>query len=122
MATIRTNTNEFKRRIDEYLTKALDNDDNTDQSTAGVAAFSKKQFHSEKGYQIPRIGMQESVKDWLQGAATRIEIWDEDIIALAKSLGTLEDDASETKERRIIDNYFPFMAYHVIKFWERHAS
>lgn len=126
MATLRTNSKEFIRRMDEYLTTALADVDATEpQTTAQVAAYSKDYFErvSNHAYNLRQYpNTQERLANWLQGLPFHLPFSWEDIIDLAVRLGTLEPDAPEKKQDRVVDNYYRFMSYHILKFWERHLN
>jgi len=61
-------------------------------------------------YNLKSKGVQGSIADWLSGLAINIAFYNCDIIDLAKSWGSIPQDASEKQEQKILDNYWSFMA------------
>jgi len=69
-------------------------------------------FFSEYGHGAKSKGLQKAVEDWLRGLPSCIDIpfYNGDILTLAKSWGTLPENATEKQEDKILDNYWPLMA------------
>src|SRR6185437_8548517 len=74
-------------------------------------------FKSEYGYNIKRLGLQETLKEWFMGlpSSFNIDFTYHDIIERAKELGSLPENATETQENKIIANWFNYMAYKLIQ-------
>jgi len=84
--------------------------DHSHLSNEEKAAHIKQRFHSECGHEISRYGELTACTPWLQGLALNIEYMNHEIIELAKEWGSLEHDATEKQEQKILDNYWSFMA------------
>lgn len=84
--------------------------DHSHLSNEEKAAHLKQRFHSECGHEIVRYGELKACANWLQGLALNIEFMNGGIIELAKEWGSLEQDATEKQEQKILDNYWSFMA------------
>lgn len=122
MATLRTNTNAFKEIIDNFLFEHIDNIDEPKESHTEVARYSKERFENETRHdKRRRLSTQHKLADWLRGLPFQLPYWNEDVINLAKSWGTLAQDATEKQEQKIVDNYYNFMAFHIMKYWEHHG-
>ena len=123
MATLKTNTNAFRAIITNFLFEHLNDIDSPKETDTEVADYSKGRFEGETRYDKRKFNnTQERLADWLRGLPFQLPYWDEDIINLAKSWGTLAADATEKQEQRIVDNYYSFMAYQILKYWERYAT
>lgn len=89
---------------------AEDSDGNEYHTHEERIAYLEKRFTSEYSWQIKRIGQQNALQEWLQGLAIPIEFMNHNILELAKSWGSLSDDATEAQEGKILDNYWSLMA------------
>tara|TARA_Y100000114_G_scaffold40224_1_gene35794 strand:- start:357 stop:764 length:408 start_codon:yes stop_codon:yes gene_type:complete len=67
-------------------------------------------FFYEMDFQIKRSGKLVAMTEWLQGLALNIPHWNDDIIPLAKKMGSINDNLTPKQEQKIIDNYWSFMA------------
>jgi len=69
-------------------------------------------FKKEKGWEIERIGINNSFKDWLQGLPScfHIEFQNHAILKLAISWGSLPKKPTEKQEDKILENYWNFMS------------
>ena len=67
-------------------------------------------FFYEMDFEIKRSGKLAAMTEWLQGPALDIPIWNDDIIPLAKKMGSVNDNLTPKQEEKIIDNYWSFMA------------
>ena len=47
---------------------------------------------------------------WLQGLNLNIPYWNNEIIPLAKKMGSVDDSITLKQEQKIIENYWSFMA------------
>ena len=74
-------------------------------------------FRSEYGHQINRMGAFRAFVEWLQGLPSSINIayTYSDIIDIGKNIGVLDYNASEKKEDKFTENWFPFIANNVWK-------
>ena len=73
-------------------------------------AYAHDRFRSEYKWAIATMGEQRACEEWLQGLALPIAFYNHDIIELAKSWGSIPQDATARQEDKIIDNYWRFMA------------
>ena len=69
-------------------------------------------FISEYSWRVDQVGQVNALRDWLQGLPSSLSIvfYDHDILTLAKSWGSLPEDATEDQEWEILDNYWDFIA------------
>ena len=67
-------------------------------------------FFYEMDFQIKRSGKLVAMTEWLQGLALNIPYWNDDIIPLAKKMGSVDDNLTPKQEEKIIENYWSFMA------------
>jgi len=93
----------------DYL-DGYDGGDTKPMTTAEVIEFCASRFLAEQGWLIARDGEMVALTEWLQGLALPIEYTYCDIIDLAKSWGSIPENATTKQEDKICDNYFSFMA------------
>ena len=67
-------------------------------------------FFDEMDFEIKRSGKLVAMTEWLQGLNLNIPYWNNDIIPLAKKMGSINDNLTPRQEEKIIDNYWSFMA------------
>ena len=71
-------------------------------------------FYKEQGGNIARVGKQKAISEWLSGLALDIEYYYNDIVELAKRLGSIEENPSARTIERVEQGYFDFMANIII--------
>ena len=118
---LRTNSKKYLANIQNYLLDAINTDDHKTEATthAEKIAFVMACYNSEfnhKFNQARHPNEQTRFANWLAGlpSVLNIPFYNDDIINLAKELQEVETYA-EKMEQRICDNYFNFMAYHILK-------
>jgi len=118
---LRTNSKKYLANIQNYLLDAINTDDHKTEATthAEKIAFVMACYESEfnhKFNQARHPNEQTRFANWLAGlpSVLNIPFYNDDIINLAKELQEVETYA-EKMEQRICDNYFNFMAYHILK-------
>lgn len=81
-------------------------------------------FNAEYGWRVNQIGKQGAVMDWLQGLPTALTIpfYNHEILELAKSWGSIPQDASEKQEDKILANYWNFMAAKLCQLFDKVAA
>tara|TARA_R100001082_G_C4357002_1_gene157367 strand:+ start:1413 stop:1763 length:351 start_codon:yes stop_codon:yes gene_type:complete len=70
---------------------------------------------SEYGHLVKRLGRQKAISEWLSGLAINIPFYNQDILQLAKDMGSVDNELTERQEERIIENYWDFMAMMVLE-------
>jgi len=75
-------------------------------------------FYSEyyKGNIALRYGKQKAMADWLSGLALNLPFYYGEIIELAISMGSIEENPSEKLQDKVIENYWEFMANVILGF------
>ncbi|UUV43263.1 hypothetical protein RCCWILLIS_91 [Rhodobacter phage RcCWillis] len=116
---LKTNSNAYKAKVYAYLCESIYDFEGTE---AECAAHIWERFNSEYNYpdnrkRIPNL--QERVADWLAGIPLNIAVYSADIMQLAESWA--ETRYTDKQAERIIDNWFNFMAFQILKFWEKHG-
>jgi hypothetical protein len=96
---------------EEYL---LENEPETDQEKL---QFVFDTFKSEYGFNINRYGLQGAFKEWLSGLPSVIHIDFENykILELAEKWESLPKNASESKQDKLLLNWFNFIT---VKFFQ----
>lgn len=85
--------------------------------------FVKNTFMAEKGNRrISQIGLKNALKEWLMGLPTAIDIPFTyiSIIGLAKASGSLPQDATDSQEQRVIDNYWDYMSNQILRLFRKY--
>ena len=126
---LRTNSKKYLANIQTYLIDAINTEDfKIIKNNSGLMPFNEDAqkiafvmscYNSEfnhKYNQARHPNEQTRFANWLAGlpSVLNIPFYNDDIINLAKELQEVETYA-EKMEQRICDNYFNFMAYHILK-------
>jgi len=110
---------ELDKKAKLYLLEAMRSHlEGYDFTTESIAVMSSKEiadktrciFAAEYSWHIERYGVARALVEWLQGLALPIDFYYEDIIDLAKSWGSLTENATEKQKDKVSDNYWSFMA------------
>ena len=72
-------------------------------------------FRQEYGHMINRVGEQKALSEWLSGLALPLPFYNYDIIELAKSMGSVDENLTEKQKDKILENYWDFMALMIIR-------
>ena len=120
---LRTNSKKYLSNIQNYLIDAINTDDHKTEATthAEKLAFVMSCYNSEfnhKFNQARHPNEQTRFANWLAGlpSVLNIPFYNDDIINLAKRLQEVDTYPNEKNTtKNIIDNYFNFMAYHILK-------
>jgi hypothetical protein len=120
---LRTNSKKYLSNIQNYLLDAINTDDHKTEATthAEKLAFVMACYDSEfnhKYNQARHPNEQTRFAHWLAGlpSVLNIPFYNDDIISLAKRLQEVDTYPNEKNTTQtIVDNYFNFMAYHILK-------
>jgi hypothetical protein len=118
---MKTNTNEFKAIISAHLFECLNDMDNELKTRQEVAKYSFSRFNTEHNHDFNKKSfpnLQNRVADYLKGLPFQLEFENYKIIELAKKWDQLPENATDKQEDKILNNYWNFIAFHVIKFWD----
>ena len=120
---LRTNSKKYLANIQNYLIDAINTEDHTTEATthAEKLDFVMSCYNEEfnhKYNQARHPNEQDRFANWLAGlpSVLNIPFYNDDIVKLAKQLQEVETYPNEKNTtKNIIDNYFNFMAYHILK-------
>jgi hypothetical protein len=107
--------------IDQYILDAIDPEAYEVNATTDNAKleFLNATFNAEKGWELKRPGAnrQKVFMDWIMGLPScfNIEFENYKILELAKTWGSIPEDATEKQEDKILENYWSFMAFRTLK-------
>ncbi|HXS59730.1 MAG TPA: hypothetical protein VN703_02840 [Candidatus Sulfopaludibacter sp.] len=121
---MKTNTNEFKAIIAVHLFDRLNDIENELKTPNEVAKYSYERFNGEYNhdYNKKRLpNLQNRVADYLQGLPFQLEFENYRIIELAKKWEQLPKNADDRQEDKILNNYWNFMAFQILKFWKANS-
>ena len=107
----------YKENYKNYILDCIDSEDdliNKELTKEEKIKYLFDRFYSEYGFMVERVGKQKAIAEWLSGLAIHIPYTHNDIIELAKNMGSVNQNLSTVQEDRIIENYFNFMAYMVL--------
>ena len=114
---LRTNTKKYQENFKNYFLEVIKSQDlpediKTDKEKVNFIfeRFNSEYNHANNIRRQPNFQLR--FAEWLQGLAINLPYNYDDIIELAKKL--LETDQLKN-ENRIINNYWSFMAYQIIK-------
>ena len=118
---LRTNSKKYLNNIQTYLINAIDSDGYENQPTTDKAkvSFLVDCYNSEynHAYNVKMYpNEQNRFANWLSGlpSVLNIPFYPSSILELSKELQEVETYDQKTKDK-ICDNYFNFMAYHILK-------
>jgi len=122
---LRTNSKKYLSNIQNYLLDAINTEDHTHyaevtthaEKLAFVMACYEAEFN-HKYNQARHPNEQTRFAHWLAGLPSVLDIpfYNDDIIKLAKRLQEVDTYPNEKNTtKNILDNYFNFMAYHILK-------
>ena len=120
---LRTNSKKYLSNIQNYLLDAINTDDHETEATthAEKIAFVMSCYESEfnhKYNQARHPNEQTRFANWLAGLPSVLDIpfYNDDIIKLAKRLQEVDTYPNEKNTtKNIVENYFNFMVYHILK-------
>ncbi|MCP4551888.1 MAG: hypothetical protein GY834_07590 [Bacteroidetes bacterium] len=120
---LRTNSKKYLSNIQNYLLDAINTDDHTTEATthAEKLAFVMSCYESEFNHRFNQArhpNEQTRFAHWLAGlpSVLNIPFYNDDIVKLAKRLQEVDTYPNEKNTtKRIVENYFNFMAYHILK-------
>jgi hypothetical protein len=120
---LRTNSKKYLSNIQNYLIDAINTEDHTTEATthAEKLDFVMSCYNEEfnhKYNQARHPNEQDRFANWLAGlpSVLNIPFYNDDIVKLAKQLQEVDTYPNEKNTtKNIIDNYFNFMAYHILK-------
>jgi hypothetical protein len=118
---LRTNSKKYLNNIQTYLINAIDSDGYENQPTTDKAkvSFLVDCYNSEynHAYNV-KMYPNEQIRfaNWLSGlpSVLNIPFYPSSILELSKELQEVETYDQKTKDK-ICNNYFNFMAYHILK-------
>ena len=120
---LRTNSKKYLSNIQNYLIDAINTEDalhdaNTDaEKIAFVVACYESEFN-HKFNQARHPNEQTRFAHWLAGLPSVLDIpfYNDDVINLAKRLQEVDTYPNEKNTtKNIVENYFNFMSYHILK-------
>ena len=120
---LRTNSKKYLANIQTYLIDAINTEDHTTEATthAEKLAFVMSCYESEfnhKYNQVRHPNEQDRFANWLAGLPSVLDIpfYNDDVINLAKRLQEVDTYPNEKNTtKNIVENYFNFMSYHILK-------
>ena len=107
---------EQRANYEKFILESIDNDGYDNEKPLKTPKeklqFLQDTFKSEYGFQIARTGEQDARAKWIMGLPSAIDLpsWNDDIIALAKKMGSLRKNSTEKQEQQVIDNYDQYMS------------
>lgn len=118
---LRTNSKKYLNNIQNYILDSIDSEgyDIKTETPTEKLDFLFDCFEVEFNYKNNKLrypNLQDRFANWLQGLPSAISIPHQynKILELSKNLLEV-DNLGEELENKIIDNYWSFMAYHIIK-------
>ena len=107
-------SNELDQKAKLYILRAVSDQAETDK-VLEIVEYIKNRFESEYGWRVAQVGRQAAMIDWLQGLALNIEYMNYKILDLAVQWGSLDKNATERAEDKILINYWSFMSAKVLQ-------
>ncbi len=116
---LRTNSKKYLNNIQNYILDSIDGTEYDIKTETEKLEFLFDCFEVEFNYKNNKLrypNLQDRFANWLQGLPSVISIPHQynKILELSKNLLEV-DNLGEELENKIIDNYWSFMAFHIIK-------
>ena len=116
---LRTNSKKYLNNIQNYILDSIDGTEYDIKTETEKLEFLFDCFEVEFNYKNNKLrypNLQDRFANWLQGLPSAINIPHQynKILELSKNLLEV-DNLGEELENKIIDNYWSFMAFHIIK-------
>jgi hypothetical protein len=117
-------TKELRQKAQKYIIDSIDSEaydigtiDNEEK-----LFFLAHTFRLEKQWHIDQVGTYKAFQEWIMGLPTvfNIEFENYKIIELAKSWGSIPQDASEKQEDKILENYWNFITSHTFQLFRKY--
>lgn len=110
-------SSELDQKVKTFLINSIDlsgyDIDASQLDTATKIEALNNIFMDEMGkFLIPKVGRQLAIKEWLSGipSAINVPVYNDDILELAVSWGSLPPTYTDSQAWKIIENYFNFLA------------
>tara|TARA_R100001126_G_scaffold59346_1_gene33711 strand:+ start:132 stop:494 length:363 start_codon:yes stop_codon:yes gene_type:complete len=109
---------EYKKNYKNYILSTIEEDGEGKPLTTDEEKINYifDRFNSEYGFMIERVGKQKAMSEWLSGLALDLEYYNLHIVELAVKMGSVDENPSGKIQRKIIDNYWDFMANVILGF------
>ena len=80
------------------------------------AAFLMTTFKSEHGYNIPRVGMQRAISEWLRGLPSSFTVtyWNHEIVREGVEMGYLTSP-DDKRADKFVENWFDVLAWWIMQ-------
>jgi len=107
----------YKPRYKQYILNQIKDDgwDNPLTDRREKIEHIMEKFRKEHGYEVPRIGKHNAIKEWLEGCALPIPVYNGDIIDLAVEMGSIDENPSEKLIDGVLQNYYNFMTLMILE-------
>ena len=108
----------YRKNYREFILSTVETDGEGKPLTtdSDKIAYLVAKFETECGFNTKRVGKQQAVADWLSGLPLDIPFWNEEMVALAVKMGSIDPDPSEKVQDRVIEKYWSFMAGIILSF------
>ena len=102
----------YKPRYEAYILDTVCTDFEGNELTTREAKVEQllKQFESEQGFNVARVGKQKAIAEWLQGLPLDIEYYHDGIVDMAVRFGSIDPNPSDRLYNKVCENYWSFMA------------
>ena len=109
---------EYKKNYKNYILSTIEEDGEGKPLTTDKEKINYifDRFNSEYGFMVERVGKQKAMSEWLSGLALNLEYYNLHIVELAVKMGSVDENPSGKMQRKIIDNYWDFMANVILGF------
>lgn len=119
------NNSNLDKQVKAYILDCIDASgyrEDEPETPEDKLKFLKDTFYVEYGWNVERIGECNAVREWLQGlpSAIHIAFYNGDILKLAEEWGSLVPGATDSKQQKIIDNWFNLLANKTCQLWRKY--
>ena len=107
----------YKPRYKQYILDQIKDDgwNNPLTDRREKIEYIMKKFRKEHGYEVCRIGKHKAIKEWLEGCALPIPVYNGDIIDLAVEMGSIDENPNEKLIDGVLQNYYNFMTLMILE-------
>lgn len=101
---------QYKKLYKNYILDCLEDEMEANATRIERIKYLFNRFNNEYGWHVKNVGKQKAIAEWLQGCAIPIDIWNDEIIKMAITFGSIDENPSDKLKNKVLDNYWFFMA------------
>ena len=119
MNRLRTNTKEYKQKIEEYILSCIESEEEELTTPKQKIEHFFFRFENEYGWQRKFASFQQTIAEYLMGLPFNFAFMNYRILELAKNLHNVSE-LTEKEEETILKNYWNHLALHLLRLADKY--